>query len=988
MGAEGVSPLIALGQPGLSFRYVQTFGVTEEPYLADSDHLYGPNGMFVDGGDNLYVTEEYGYRMLKFDSAGTSELVIGHPGQPWHHDDFLSYPKDVALDGDGNIWVVIDPAIKQFAADGSLLQIFPEIDPWIGGDENDRFSGPRGIAFDSAGLLYISDAWNHRIQVYDLSGGTPVYTETIGETGVSGSDNAHFNEPSQIAFDSSDRLYVMDTGNYRVQRCEYTAGWSCSTFFGATGIPGDDLTHLQWASGITIDGADDIFIADGANYRILKCDTSGSCAHFAGVTGEQGWDNDHFWWPADVAEDSVGDVYVSDWDNHRVQKFDSNGTYIGTLGATRVPYLTDTTRLNRPWGITVAPDGSLYVAEDRGDRLIKLSPSGTQIWTVGEPGVYGNDDDHLGSYWAGPEGNLAIDSSGTVYVADTGNARVQIFDPSGTLVGTFGSYGTGNYQFDCPAGVAINPANGDIFVVDRCNQRVQVFNSNRIYKATIGTTGVIGTDNAHLNWPWSVAVNASGDIFVADTDNERVQTCTLSGGTGVCTTFVGETGMRDNDFGHLQPISVAVDGDGRVYVADGWSSRVQVFDSSGAYLTTLGGIWGGYSGEMRFPTGIALDTEGNLYVSDAETQRIQKYSAGVPGWTQSNLNGFGNPDNAFVLSLYPFGGKLYAGTVNLTGAGAQLWRLEGGGWSSVMTDGFGNPSNDGIDDMIEFNGELYAGTWADEINGGEIWRSSAGSAWSRVVSSGFGDPTNGEVLQFAVFDGQLYGSTWSWTDTHGAEIWRSSTGDSGSWSQVVSDGFDGDSSNFGILLEVHEGYMYAVTSNDSTGTEVWRTADGTGFAQVNADGFGSVDNWGVSSLADFGGSFYAGVGNDATGSQIWRCDVCDGSDWDQVVGDGFGDVQNLRVEALIPFGNQLYAVTFNQMTGMEVWRSPDGVTWAQVNPDGFGDGNNWAPYWDNSATVFDDTLYIGTRNWANGGEVWQLLHEAEIQHIYLPLIRR
>src|SRR3990172_3747525 len=137
------------------------------------------------------------------------------------------------------------------------------------------------------------------------------------------------------------------------------------------------------------------------------------------------------------------------------------------------------------------------------------------------------------------------------------------------------------------------------------------------------------------------------------------------------------------------------------------------------------------------------------------------------------------------------------------GAGAQLWRLEGGGWSSVMTDGFGNPSNDGIDDMIEFNGELYAGTWADEINGGEIWRSSAGSAWSRVVSSRFRDSTNGEVLQFAVFDGQLYGSTWSWTDTHGAEIWRSSTGDSGSWSQVVCDGFDGDSSNFRILLEVH-----------------------------------------------------------------------------------------------------------------------------------------------------------------------------------------
>ena len=621
MGAEGVSPLIALGQPGLSFRYVQTFGVTEEPYLADSDHLYGPNGMFVDGGDNLYVTEEYGYRMLKFDSAGTSELVIGHPGQPWHHDDFLSYPKDVALDGDGNIWVVIDPAIRQFAADGSLLQIFPEIDPWIGGDENDRFSGPRGIAFDSAGLLYISDAWNHRIQVYDLSGGTPVYTETIGETGVSGSDNAHFNEPSQIAFDSSDRLYVMDTGNYRVQRCEYTAGWSCSTFFGATGIPGDDLTHLQWASGITIDGADDIFIADGANYRILKCDTSGSCAHFAGVTGEQGWDNDHFWWPADVAEDSVGDVYVSDWDNHRVQKFDSNGTYIDTLGATRVPYLTDTTRLNRPWGITVAPDGSLYVAEDRGDRLIKLSPSGTQIWTVGEPGVYGNDDDHLGSYWAGPEGNLAIDSSGTVYVADTGNARVQIFDPSGTFLNMFGHFGQADTPdaFWGPRAVAIDSA-GRIFVSDTGNKRIVIFDAQG---NSLGSMGSGGVGVGEFDEPVGLAVNAAGRLFVDDAWNQRIQ-------------VFEETSPNQYEAVLEWPIDgwfgqslenkpyISLGPAGQVCTTDPESYRVLCFGEDGDFLYG----WGEFGEEdMQFslPAGIALDSACGAWITDSANNRVMKF---------------------------------------------------------------------------------------------------------------------------------------------------------------------------------------------------------------------------------------------------------------------------------------------------------------------------------------------------------------------------
>jgi PKD repeat protein len=428
-------------------------------------------------------------------------------------------------------------------------------------------------------------------------------------------------------------------------------------------------------------------------------------------------------------------------------------------------------------------------------------------------------------------------------------------------------------------------------------------------------------------------------------------------------------------------MAVTVDAVGRIYVADQWGARVQVFDSSAAYLTTIGGISGSRTGELFDAHDLAIDTAGNLYTADAENHRIQKFALGVPGWLQSNINGFGDRQNSFITSLAPFGGYLYAGTYN--GNGAQLWRKsDGGDWTAVITGGFGSSYNAGIDHLIEFNGYLYAGTWADEVNGGEVWRSSDGLNWTRIVRQGFGVPTNGEVFRFAVFDDTLYATTWSYTTDHGAEIWRSSTGIAGDWTRVVTNGF-GDANNQIVAMEVFNGYLYAGTYNwnsiaiTSTGGEVWRTNDGTTWTQVNADGFGSTDNLIVSSFAVFNDYLYAGIDNwnftarSSTGAQAWRCQVCDGSDWQQVMGNGFGNPRTHGMSALEVFDNHLYFVVANSTTGMEVWRTVDGTNWEQVGFAGFGDSNNYASYWDNAVAVFNNYLYIGANNRANGGEVWR-----------------
>ena len=250
---------VTVGEPGLSFRYVDSFGVTEQAYLADVAHLNRPKGLFIDGAGNLYVVEEYGFRLLKFNAAGTNLLVVGHAGQPWHHDDYLSSPKDVAVDGSGHFWIVMDHALKEFDASGAVVQRFPDGDPWNAGDDNEHFDSPAGIAFDSFGRLYVSDYWNHRVQVFSFSGGTPVYSTTIGVTGTSGDDNDHFNRPGQIVIDGSDRLYVADHANHRVQRCTYSAGWTCETFHG-TGSEGSGDDELSWPYGLGIDTSDNIYI--------------------------------------------------------------------------------------------------------------------------------------------------------------------------------------------------------------------------------------------------------------------------------------------------------------------------------------------------------------------------------------------------------------------------------------------------------------------------------------------------------------------------------------------------------------------------------------------------------------------------------------------------------------------------------------------------------------------------------------------------------
>jgi len=254
-----------------------------------------------------------------------------------------------------------------------------------------------------------------------------------------------------------------------------------------------------------------------------------------------------------VAIDSTGNVYVGDASiNHRVQKFDSSGTFLRMWG----------------WGV------------DDGSNEFQICTSGCQA------GISGSGDGQF--FLFGPQG-VAVDSADNVYVADSGNDRIQKFDSSGTFLDKWGSPGSGDGQFNSPRGVAVD-SSGNVHVAESSNHRVQEFDSSGTFLRM---------------WGWGV-----------DDGSNEFQICT-SGCQG------GIFGSGDGQF--FSPRDVAVDLSGNVYVADSGNDRIQKFDSSGTFLTKWGTNGAG-DGQFDNTGGVAVDFSGNVYVADFSNARIQKFT--------------------------------------------------------------------------------------------------------------------------------------------------------------------------------------------------------------------------------------------------------------------------------------------------------------------------------------------------------------------------
>ncbi len=340
-------------------------------------------------------------------------------------------------------------------------------------------------------------------------------------------------------------------------------------------------------------------------------------------------------------------------------------------------------------------------------------------------------------------------------------------------------------------------------------------------------------------------------------------------------------------------------------------------------------------------------------------------------WTQRNVSGFGDKNNAAVSALEVFGGQLYAGTTN--DLGAQVWRTANGDtWSRVTLPGFNNVGNGVLFDMIVFKGQLYAGTgaWPVHSFAGQIWRTADGATWEQVTGAWDANVNNAGVNNFATFNDMLYMTTYN--PINGIEVYRSATGNANDWARVANASF-GLNGAYGITtgLMTFNNALYVALEGYSggAGARIFRTTDGANWVPANAPGFGNSANYGSGGFAVHQNWLYVGTRNDVTGGQIWR--TADGTNWSQVATSGFGSPANFKVEGLVSALGTLFAFTDNNNTGAEVWSSRDGLTWERSNIPGFGSANNKAvALWSNGSGILGSQLFLGTFNQAVGGQVW------------------
>jgi sugar lactone lactonase YvrE len=412
--------------------------------------FFQPAGITINSSNKLYVADYFNQTIRSVTTAGVVTTLAGAPG------------------GAGS-------------ANGS--------------NGNARFWGPQGLAVNNAGTIYVADVANGAIRAMTAAGvvstfaGSPSAGSTNGLASV-----ARFYSPQSVATDNSGNLYIADAQNSTIRKISPQG--TVSTLAGTAGVFGSaDGANAQFSGpqGVTVDASGNVYVADTGNNTIRKVTSAGVVSTLAGTAGTPGnadgtGINARFWAPQGITLDRANNIYVADTWNHTIRKITSGGvvsTLAGLAGAFgSFDGAGSNARFNCPVGIVANQAGDLFVTDYNNDTIRRVSASGMVSTLAGGAGLWGSTDGVAGAArFFGPSG-ITLDSFMNLFVTDSGNHTIRFVSAVGTnsLVGTIAGLpgvsgtadGKGNDARFCnPESVAMNNGSATIYVVDAGNNTIR-----------------------------------------------------------------------------------------------------------------------------------------------------------------------------------------------------------------------------------------------------------------------------------------------------------------------------------------------------------------------------------------------------------------------------------------------------------------------------------------------------------------------------------
>jgi sugar lactone lactonase YvrE len=296
--------------------------------------------------------------------------------------------------------------------------------------------------------------------------------------------------------DSAGSLFIADTGILRVRKVGpegVITSVAGNGQFESRGSDRADRAPLLWPEGLVLDHNGNLFIADTYNRQVRQVTPDGALRTVAGKerpdTGPIRFSGDggpgpqaELSFPTGLAVDRAGNLFIADTENHRVRKVDPNGTITtitgtGTAGFSGEGSTATSAELNAPRGLALDRAGNLFIADSANHRVRKLTPDGTIVTVsgTGVPGFAGDGGAATNGQLNRPLG-LAADSSGNLFIVDSLNYRIRRVSPDGTITTVFGSGSTGDGETEVtsrhyPSSVAVDPE-GNLLIADPFHHRI------------------------------------------------------------------------------------------------------------------------------------------------------------------------------------------------------------------------------------------------------------------------------------------------------------------------------------------------------------------------------------------------------------------------------------------------------------------------------------------------------------------------------------